>query len=571
MAPGLADPARRPRFLGLAEPVWRILISGVVAGIWLLVAWSVTAYANDCAQYVRNPANFIGNMQGLVEDCMRTGYVQAAATLVAGGIGGGAIAMAVGNMLKNATESWKEPVKDPSQVKVSHTVWENDYCSYCGMLLGDNVTPGARCPHCGTANPLTTVGLCPRCGNRINTSFGDCVSCKATFEPPAPEVPPVEKSPPPDTTATVFENDYCISCGAELPGALTPGGRCPACKTANPVTTIGLCPKCGSRINMDTGWCVGCKTTFDPPTPDLPPDGPTSGSCRQCGRALPTGISDGRCPACGAGIPKPPPADGEGSSGGNTDSTPADSSAPATTTASTPPAGPPGTTAPAAAQDPPLTTTAVISGDKAAQLLEQAGLANITRDAEGKVIRIEEAFPGAFSQYGGKNVTVNTGSSPGAGGAPDFVSEAKGEITGIAFGVNPDGSIGDPVIVVNQSESEWRPVPPPTPDPFTAAIDAVKDTADNAAKQAQAAADAARQAYADAKSKIEMADTARIAYRFGKALMTPEELAKTVKDLSRELGVDPAKAQEILDMDAKTWKGIKAAIDIPGTLLGDKP
>ena len=102
------------RFLGLSEPTWRIVLTGVVTAIWLVVFWTATAHANDCAQYVQNPRNFVGNLQGLVEDCMRTGYVQAITTLLAGGIGGGGIAVAVSKVLKEANKDPKEE-KDPKE------------------------------------------------------------------------------------------------------------------------------------------------------------------------------------------------------------------------------------------------------------------------------------------------------------------------------------------------------------------------------------------------------------------------------------------------------------------------
>jgi DNA-directed RNA polymerase subunit RPC12/RpoP len=796
----LADRYLTPRFLGVPEPVWRILLAGTAGAIWLLVIWHLPVWANDCALYIQNPKNFTGNMRGLIEDCMRTGYAQAVTTIILGGIGGGLISTQVGKALsgrdkgftlppegpapgdpstlwendscsncgarlpenltpgarcpycgeKNAVTSvgtcpkcggrinldlgvcpgCKTTFKPPDPVvppeeKVgpptgSDTLWENDTCENCGAKLPDGVTAGARCPACGVANPVTSVGACPKCGERINLDAGFCVGCKATFDPPTKAVPPVDKVGPPTKSDTLWENDTCDNCGAKLPDGVTAGGRCPDCGQANPVTSVGACPRCGSRINLDTGFCIGCKATFDPPPkptdPDpkadkpplqavcphcsktyfVDPDDPGGGTCpfcqkdlpsphpcTQCGAPIPSGIADGRCPACGAkdapqdkpvtaecpnchrtffrepgetgpgmcpycqqetpGQEKPPlqavcphcgktyfvdPDDAGGGSscpfclkdlpasskcvqcgadvpagiidgrcpscgaktaraggrdpgspaGGTTPTVPtADSTGSSSTqaaasagggTPSSSGAGGAAGPAPAPPPDPPMDHQGVIKGDKAVQYLEDAGLAKVTRDSDGKVTKIEEAYPGAFNELGGKTITMKTGESPGGGTGPDWVEEAKGRITGLGSTPNADGTITDPVIVVNHSDSQWREVPPPTPDPITAAIDSVKDTFTKATQQAQEAVKAAQDAYADAKAKVDLADTARDAYNIAKFVSDPAKLQKAVEDLARELDVDPVKAKQILEMDSKTWDGIKAGIEMPGKFLG---
>jgi hypothetical protein len=261
----------------------------------------------------------------------------------------------------------------------------------------------------------------------------------------------------------------------------------------------------------------------------------------------------------------------------------------------------------------------VVKGNKAVDLLEESGLAKVTRDPSGKVTRIEEAYPGAFTDLGGKTVNLKTGESSGGGTGPDWVEQTKGKITGIGFKPNPDGSIGEPVVVVNHGEPKWEqvlpstPPPPPPPasgtgtappttttttpttttptspgstpapgsgpatgpggatappaqpaNPFQSAIDSAREAADKLAQQAADAAKAAQQQYQDLRSKVEKADLARATYKLAKEFVDVDEAAKT-------LDVDPKQLREILEMPDADWEKIKATISIPGVFQGQKP
>jgi len=107
------------RFLGLSEPTWRILLTGVTTAIWILVVWQVPLWANDCSLYLQNPQNFTGNMRGLIEDCMRTGYAQAVTTIILGGVGGAVIVKGVGPILKGRDDTFTLPPDSPGGEKKS--------------------------------------------------------------------------------------------------------------------------------------------------------------------------------------------------------------------------------------------------------------------------------------------------------------------------------------------------------------------------------------------------------------------------------------------------------------------
>jgi hypothetical protein len=104
--------------------------------------------------------------------------------------------------------------------------------------------------------------------------------------------------------------------------------------------------------------------------------------------------------------------------------------------------------------------TNTYSGDQAVKLLEQSGLVKVQRDASGKVTRIDEAFPGAFSNPNNKPVTLQTSEVPGDASNPGWVQEATGQVTAIAFKQNPDGSLGEPVVAFDHGETQWRQTPP---------------------------------------------------------------------------------------------------------------
>ena len=91
-----------------------LILGGIAGASWCLLFFGDVALADDCLQYVRKVQNFVNIPKGLLEDCMRTGAVQAIITGAAGSIGGGAIAIAITNGLKEAGkgEEKKEPVDE---------------------------------------------------------------------------------------------------------------------------------------------------------------------------------------------------------------------------------------------------------------------------------------------------------------------------------------------------------------------------------------------------------------------------------------------------------------------------
>jgi hypothetical protein len=95
------------------DKLWPLLLGGIAGAAWMLVWWHDPAWANDCAQYLKNPKAFTGNLRGLIEDCMRTGYAGAVTTIILGGIGGGLIAGGVGKVLTGRDAGFTLPGKDP--------------------------------------------------------------------------------------------------------------------------------------------------------------------------------------------------------------------------------------------------------------------------------------------------------------------------------------------------------------------------------------------------------------------------------------------------------------------------
>ena len=90
--------------------VW---LAGFGSATAAFLAWCDPAFANDCAQYVKDVRNFVDVPANLVEDCMRTGYVQAIATGVIGMIGGGVIARGVTKAIADTKDAWREPLPPP--------------------------------------------------------------------------------------------------------------------------------------------------------------------------------------------------------------------------------------------------------------------------------------------------------------------------------------------------------------------------------------------------------------------------------------------------------------------------
>jgi chromosome segregation ATPase len=78
---------------------WRILIgAGIVAVVWLVLLTD-PLLANDCIEYVKKPTNFVGIPKALIEDCMRTGNVQAIVTGIIAVLTGGTIVTTVNRAL----------------------------------------------------------------------------------------------------------------------------------------------------------------------------------------------------------------------------------------------------------------------------------------------------------------------------------------------------------------------------------------------------------------------------------------------------------------------------------------
>ena len=204
-----------------------------------------------------------------------------------------------------------------------------------------------------------------------------------------------------------------------------------------------------------------------------------------------------------------------------------------------------------------MTQQGVISGDKAVDLLEQSGLAKVTRDPTGKVIKIEEAFPNAFTNLGGETVTIKGGETSGGPIGQDFVETSKGKITGIGFKPGPDGSVGEPVIVVNHSEPQWeqRPATP-------------QEVADKVVTDAEHAVQQAEKDYEALKKKIDMGDYARKMYRIGKFVSSPEEAQQELRDYATKNGYDPDEVVQVATMNQYLWDAIKAGVKLPDTLRG---
>ena len=85
--------------------VLALLLGACAGAVWLLLFQADVAYADNCLAYVKEVKNFVSIPNDLLEDCMRTGVVQAAVTGAVGAIGGGMIAVAVTNALKGGGET----------------------------------------------------------------------------------------------------------------------------------------------------------------------------------------------------------------------------------------------------------------------------------------------------------------------------------------------------------------------------------------------------------------------------------------------------------------------------------
>ena len=89
----------RNRLLALRRLAWAGL-SANAGAFWLVLTNSDFAYADDCLAYASKVSNLVALPRGVLEDCMRTGSVQAIITAIVSLIGGGATAIAIREALK---------------------------------------------------------------------------------------------------------------------------------------------------------------------------------------------------------------------------------------------------------------------------------------------------------------------------------------------------------------------------------------------------------------------------------------------------------------------------------------
>ena len=101
------------RLEGISDRTWRLLLVGGGVAIWFLIALIDVAFANDCAEYVKKVGNLVGIPKGLMEDCMRTGYVQAITTAIISSIAGTAIAGGATKALTDAMKGWEPGIPGP--------------------------------------------------------------------------------------------------------------------------------------------------------------------------------------------------------------------------------------------------------------------------------------------------------------------------------------------------------------------------------------------------------------------------------------------------------------------------
>jgi len=447
-----------------------------------------------------------------------------------------------------------------------------NWCPKCGKQYQSQVGQDMPCPHCAAADAKPTEVWCGKCSKRY-TSLGPstpcphcsandprqvetiCGACGKAFQAKGAE----------DRCPECAPNDFrvkevtCPKCSTKFLQAGQVPVACPRCTYKPPKMVV--CDKCGATYqeNDDGRPCPTCHGAGKPePEPPKKEEKPVvkwvPKACPTCGKSF--HVPEDKelvCPDCSATPPTPPPA---------------------TTTAAPPPPTPPAPPAPPEIPPPVPPATAptgplksdVFKGDQAAQMLEQAGLAKVDRDAAGNITGVREAFPGAFSNPGGQPVTVRTGEMPGDAANPTaWVSEAGGKITGIAFPKNPDGSLGQPVVVVEHEKSEWKQVQPPTPGPLDILAQQAKDAAAQAAKAASDAAAAVQKQYQDVQNKMGLVDLGRGAYTAYK-LYDADAARAAVQKLATDLKVSPQRAQELMDMDAKTWEGLKAGAALPGTI-----
>jgi hypothetical protein len=89
---------------------WTLVLPGLLLALWMQLGLGAAAYAgplarplrDDCAQYIKNPANFLTMPRALLEDCARTPGAQAIVTAIVASVAGAATAAAVAQALAQA-------------------------------------------------------------------------------------------------------------------------------------------------------------------------------------------------------------------------------------------------------------------------------------------------------------------------------------------------------------------------------------------------------------------------------------------------------------------------------------
>jgi hypothetical protein len=257
-----ADPVTRWKF----QPpnALPVLLGGIAGAAWALLFLADVAVADDCLRYVQKVKNFVAIPKDLLEDCMRTGSVQAVVTGVLGSMGGSAIAIAISRALSDAAASAGRHGVDKGATQEDLSD-EPEHCGWCGAEMRRG---GSICPSCGKAKEV-----CRNCGKKIWSAERDplCPSCRMS----GVKDKPAESAP-----------EHCGWCGAEMRAG---GTLCPSCNKGKEV-----CRNCGKRIwsAEPDPLCPSCRMSG---VKDKPPeDSPEH--CGWCGAQMPRGGSI--CPSC---------------------------------------------------------------------------------------------------------------------------------------------------------------------------------------------------------------------------------------------------------------------------------
>lgn len=215
----------------------------------------------------------------------------------------------------------------------------------------------------------------------------------------------------------------------------------------------------------------------------------------------------------------------------------------------------------------------VVSGNAAANLLEEAGIARLVRDANGNVIKVEEAFPGAFMTLSGGPVTIRTGeTSGGAPTDPQWAEEAEGKIAGLGIKPGQSGAPDEVVVVVKHGDPSWQTLPADPVAGLGQAFDSARKAVEEGIAKVGRAAEGARDQVGDWRSRLGEAEVARSMYKAAKTFGAEAEAKQAVEELARKIGVDPRKAREIMEMPDDAWeKGYKRPLEELHKLMGGEP